>query len=426
MIIKKSKFLLTLILLSSLSLSSQVKIKLSIEDNVDSVYYLLKYKGDKIISTIDSCSYSDNYIIKNKNKHEEGIYVIADKKKNPLLEILIDKDQKFSLKIDNLMDVNTYKVKGCKVTSDYFDIYAKTIHYNLYIKALESEIDYNIDNKNKIDSLSCLLYKYQESKIKKNNSFLNTYIKFIEKIIVPEQIKNDAAKSKNYIMEHYFDEIPLCDRRILNSHLLKNKLDDYFNHIIASESSEYTCDKIDNIIKKVYNCQDVRDYILWNMYSRYFIHDDLKHENTFIHLVDNYFSKLEIENLTPNIRDRIVKRADILRDITIGKPMPNIDYINKNGDTTSLKDIEKENVIVLFYKTDCQKCHKAKRILSLIEDKYKNIEFVTINITDEIANHEIVTRYDIMNVPSIFVLDKERKIITKNIEAEEVELYLTR
>lgn len=32
MIIKKSKFLLTLILLSSLSLSSQVKIKLSIED----------------------------------------------------------------------------------------------------------------------------------------------------------------------------------------------------------------------------------------------------------------------------------------------------------------------------------------------------------------------------------------------------------
>ena len=413
MIIKKTILFLTL-LLSSLSLSSQVKIRLNIENQNNSIYYLLKYKSDKSCIIIDSSDFKKT--LRNDLNYPEGIYILADCNQNPLFEILLGKDQKFSIDVENLMNLQTYKVKGCKTTSDYFKVHSKTIHDNIHIKALESEIKHYPDNVRKIDSIKKKLYDYQESMLNKDQtSFLNTYIKFIERN--PEHEEN--------IAEHYFDELPIYDNRILNSRLLKNKLDEYFNNIIAAQTSDYTCKKIDNLIAMADTCNNIRDYIIWHLYSIYFNNKDLKHEKTFIHLVDNYFSKLEINNLTPNIRDRIVKRADVLREITIGHIMPNLSYTDNYNNQASLEDIKSPYTVIIFYKEDCSKCHKAIRILSLIEKRHNtDLEIIRVNISDEEENQDIITRYDIMNVPKIYILDKEKKIITKDIEAEEIEFHI--
>lgn len=410
-------------MVSSLSLTSQVKIKLDIENHKDSTLYLYKYKSDNNYILIDSTN-SDKNFIKNDINYPEGIYVIANNKQNPLFEILLGKDQRFSVVIEELMDINRYKIKGSKETSTYFDIYSKTYHNLIYIKALESEMKYFPHNARKIDSVKSTHNEYLKSMLSKDpTAFINTYIGFNTEIIVPQEYKDNQ---REYVIEHYFDNINFNDNRILNSRLLKNKLDDYFDNIILEESVELTCNKIDYILDKANDCQEVRDYILWNLYSRFFNPKDLKHEKTFIHLVDNYFSKMEIVNLTDNIRDEIIKRANVLKDITIGSIIPNLSFTDKNGDNISLEDIKSENVVIIFHKTDCVLCQKAMRILSLIKKRNKNIEIIDINITDETSNKDIIHRYNITNVPSIFVLDKDRRIICKNIKAEEVEFYLKR
>ena len=423
--ILNSKFLLTFLLLFPLATFSQVKIKVNIENHNDSIFYLLKYKTDKSCIVIDSTDSNKN-TFSNDTNYPEGIYVIADNNQKPLFEILLSKDQKFSINIQEPMDYKTYKVKGCKITSEYFDIYAQSVHYNLYIKALESEIKHNPSNKIKIDSLTKELRVYQESKLTKKDSFLNTYIKFIEKVVIPDELKDNDDSARQYVIEHYFDELPLCDTRILNSRLLKNRLDEYFDNIIAEESVDLTCKMIDNLLAKTNDCHDVRDYILWNLYSRYFNPKELRHEETFIYLVDKYFSELEIVNLTENIRNKIIHRAKVLKNITIGSVMPDLSFTDKNGNNVSIKDVKSKNTIVIFHKTDCNLCHKAIRILSLIEKRNKNLKIIDINITDEISNQDIISRYDITNVPTIYVLDKDKRIIAKNIKAEEVEFYLKR
>ena len=152
-------FLLTFL---QINLFSQVNINIKIEDIDDTILYLLKYKSDKSQVVIDSTSRHSEYnTFKNGNKYEEGIYVLADSKQQPLFEILIGKDQKFSISVKNMMDLNTYEIKGCKETSNYFKVYSKTIHENLYIKALESEIKHNPKNRHKIDSIANPLYAYQ-------------------------------------------------------------------------------------------------------------------------------------------------------------------------------------------------------------------------------------------------------------------------
>ena len=84
-----------------------------------------KDKSDKTQIIIDSSSISsDKKTFKSPQKYDDGIYILADSKQNPLFEILIGKDQKFSIYVEDLMELNSYKVKGSKETSDYFKIHS--------------------------------------------------------------------------------------------------------------------------------------------------------------------------------------------------------------------------------------------------------------------------------------------------------------
>lgn len=413
---------------------SQVKIKVKIENHQDSIYYLLKYKSDKTHTILDKSSVSDDYkTFTNDINYDEGIYVLADSEQNPLFEILLGKDQKFSIHVDELMDLGSYKVKGCKETSAYFDIYSKTTLNKLHIKALESEMEFFPDNARKIDSIKLKHNEYLESiRIRYLNSFLDTYIYFNKEIIVPEEYKDNKGQ---YIIDHYFDDFLFGDTRILNTRLLKNKLDDYFDNYMSKQTPEVICQKIDDLISMINDSElrvqgsesSIRDYVLWYLYSKYFNPENIENELVYIHLVDNYFSKLEIENLTDNIRKEIIKRADILRDITIRKTAPSISFTDDNSDTICLDNIKSKYTVLFFYKPDCQKCIRDKRILGLIKKRRNDLTVLEINISEDNYNnvsHDIIKKYDVMTTPTIYLLNKNKEIIAKHIKAEEVEFHI--
>ena len=423
--------LIFLLTFAPIVMMSQVNIRVEIENHDDSLYYLLKYKSDKSLVAIDTSTVEkDKTIFKQNANYPEGIYVLADSKQNPIFEILLGKDQKFSITVGDLMRNDTYIIKGSKETSAYFYIYNKTNYNRLYIKALESEIEYFPDNAKKIDSIKLNYNKYLESiRIKDRNSFLKTYIGYNKEIIVPQEYKN---KSEQYIIDHYFDDMSLSDIRILNTRLLKNKLDDYFNNYMSKQSTDVILQKIDYLIGRttagyrdipqdLVN-HEVRDYILWYLYSKYFDNDII-----YTHLSDVYFSKLEINNLTENIRSEIVKRADILRKITIGRLAPTFTYIDDDGNKINLSEIDSKNTILFFYKPDCQRCIREKRILGLVKNRQKDLTILYINISEENyhnVSQDIAVKYDIKTTPTIYILDKDKRITAKNIKAEEIEFHI--
>lgn len=423
--------LIFLLTFAPIAMMSQVKIRIEIENYDDSLYYLLKYKSDKSLIVIDSSTaVKGNKIFKQSSNYPEGIYVLADSKQNPIFELFLGKDQKFTVNVGDLTRNETYIIKGAKETYDYFDICAKTNYNRLYIKALESEIEHFPDNARKIDSIKLNHNEYLESiKIKDKDSFIRTYIGFNKEIIVPQEYKDN---SEQYIIDHYFDDISFRDVRILNTRLLKNKLDDYFNNYMSKQTTDVVLQKIDYIIYQTTSGyrdipqdlvnHEVRDYILWYLYSKYFDNDII-----YTHLSDVYFSKLEINNLTENIRSEIVKRADILRKITIGRFAPTFTYIDDEGKQIDLSEIDNKNTVLFFYKPDCQKCIRDKRILGLIKKRQKNLTILHINISEENysnVSQDIAVQYDIKTTPTIYILDKDKRITAKNIKAEEIEFHI--
>ena len=376
---------------------SQVDIRISIDNQEDSVYYLCKYKGSKTIVT-DTLKPKGGLIrYKDKTKLPEGIYLLTNGRNFPVVEFLVGKKQKFSIKIHDLEDLNSIKVKGAKETEIYFKLMAKVMQYDVNIAALDSEKEHFPENIKKLDSLCKNLNEFEESlKTKDPDSFINLVINSL----------------KRHGMDDYWAEFPLDDQRILTYPLIDNRLDLYFDRLLPD--AELINSEIDNLITQTGDCTEVRDYLLWYFYVKYFSPKYMNLDDVYIHIVDDYFMKLEMKNISQSVVNLMADRANNLKNLKLRAKLPEI------GD---LYSIESEYIAVIFYDKTCKKCAQEGRDLEAVRAKHPEMTIFPVEISSGIKEN-ILSLYDIQTTPMIYLLDRNKRIIAKRIKAGQVEQFL--
>lgn len=394
---KMKKFILFFMLLTPMMLTAQVNIRITIDNQQDSVYYLYKYRGSKtaIVDTL-ACE-NGKMRIKSAESFPEGIYLLENESHLPLLEIMIGRDQRFSLRIKDLEDLNSIKVRGAKETKTYYKLMAKRRTCELNIAALESETAYYPENAKKADSLREELAAFENSLMTKDkNAFINVFI--------------SSLRQHGY--EDYWLDFPLDDKRILTYPLIDNKLETYFNAL--PPFADAINEEIDRLIAQAGDCIEVRDYLIWYFYRKYYLPDRMNLDDIYIHLVNEYLIKLEMENVTESIKNKMAERASYLKNLKLGVMLPAV------GD---LYSIDNEYIVVYFYDKTCQKCIKESRVLEDIKSRHPEMTVfpVEINSTDK---ENLLLLYDIQTTPTIYVLDHQKKIIAKRIKVEDVERVL--
>lgn len=377
---------------------SQVNIKFLIDNQQDSICFFCKYRGSKII-VVDTLSMKNGIVtIKQRGKLPEGIYLLTNSNKFPFTEVLVGKKQHFKVIINDFDNWDTYKVKGCaKETKIYYKLMAKVREAEANIAVLESEECYRPDNWKKADSLKKDLETYKESlKIKKKDALINTVINSL----------------KRRTMADYWDGFPLDDARILTYPMIDNKLDTYFDNLY--NDARQINENIDKLITTAGDCVEVRDYLLWYFFRKYYNPKYMNLDDVFIHIVDEYFLKLEIENVSESIINLMADRANYLENLKIGAKLPEI------GDLYSVKS---SYITVIFYDKTCHKCAQEGRILEDTRQRHPEMVIfpVEVNSTDM---KDLFSVYDIQSTPMIYVLDKDKHIIAKRIKAEQVEYIL--
>lgn len=391
------RIILALVLIIPTFGISQADIKITIENQQDSIYHLYKYRGSKT-AIIDTLVCENGLIqIKSKDNFPQGIYLITNEDNIPLIEVLIGKDQKFSLTISDLEDLNSAKVKGCKETEIYFKLMAKVRQFDMNIAALENEKGYFPDNYRKIDSLKKDLAQFEESlKIKKKNAFINVFINSI----------------KRHGLNDYWDDFQLNDARILTYPLIDNKLETYFKYIPID--SDTINKSIDYLISRTDDCFEVRDYLIWYFYRMYYLPNYMNLDDVYIHIVDEYFLKLELENVSESIINLMADRANYLENLKLGAKIPNIG---------NLYSVESQYIALIFYDQTCQKCAQEGRILEEIRMRHPEMTIFPVEVNSGIKEN-LLSLYDIQTTPMIYLLDNQKKIIAKRIKAGQVEQYL--
>ena len=377
---------------------SQVNIKISFDNQQDSVVLLYKYRGSKTLILDTLVQKNGIFQIKYKEKLPEGIYLLTSEQNFPLAEVLVGKNQRFSVIFNDLEDLNSVKVKGCaKETKVYYKLMAKVRETEANIEVLESEEGYQPENWKKIDSLRHDLANYEESlKIRKKGAFINTVINSL----------------KSHGLDNYWDDFPLDDARVLTYPLIDNKLDTYFDNL--RPDAKLINDEIDKLIAKTGDCVEVRDYLIWYFYRKYYSPKYMNLDDIYIHLVDDYFKKLEMENVSESFVAMMADRSDYLKNLRIGSRLPEIG---------NLYSIKAEYITVVFYDKTCQKCAQEGRTLEDIRTRHPEMVIfpVEVNSTD-IKN--LLSKYDIQTTPMIYLLDRKKNIIAKRIKAGQVEQFL--
>ncbi len=92
----------------------------------------------------------------------------------------------------------------------------------------------------------------------------------------------------------------------------------------------------------------------------------------------------------------------------------NFKFKDESGKEHQLSDYKDQKVILYFYDPDCENCHKVSAWL-----KQQTIP-ANIKVLKMIADNHISYIYSLKNMPTIFLLDKENKVILKDCTAQEL------
>ena len=394
----KKIFIFAFLLIPFLGIS-QVDIKISIDNQQDNTFYFCKYRGSKAL-VIDTLTAKNGVIrFKQKAKLPEGIYLLTSSQNFPLMEVLVAKKQKFSVKISNLDDLNSVKVKGCaKETKAYYKLMAKIRETEANVAVLESEGGYHPENWKKADSLRKDLADFEESMMfKKKGAFINTVINSL----------------KTHQLYNYWEDFPFDDARVLTYPMIDNKLDTYFNAL--SQDALTINAEIDKLIAKTGDCTEVRDYLLWYFYRMYYAPKYMNLDDVYIHLINDYFMKVKMEGVSDSMLEAMAERAKNLENLKIGAQFPKLG---------NLYSIDASYVVVVFFDKTCQKCAQEGRILEETKANHPEMEIFPVEINSGMADN-ILSKFDVQNTPMIYVLDGKKVIIAKRVKAEQVELVIT-
>nr|MBK9650960.1 TlpA family protein disulfide reductase [Bacteroidota bacterium] len=146
---------------------------------------------------------------------------------------------------------------------------------------------------------------------------------------------------------------------------------------------------------------------------------------------------------------KIQSRAAQLDPILIGKKPRNIVLQDTNGVYQSMYDIKAKYTVLLFWEPDCGHCQKVVPKVKEFYDRMKskgvevyasdtetegekwrkfirekNLDF--INVMDPNLRDNFRHDFDVSTTPQLFLLDKDKKIIAKKIEIDQIEEMINR
>lgn len=257
------------------------------------------------------------------------------------------------------------------------------------------------------------------------NSSLVNYISGLESL-VKESKSSLSDASANKILTHIEND----DDRLENSSYLPELAFAYINYQFTkspNDTPENNLQKATEILLEKGNIETERGQ---NILSTIF---SLVPEANFPNFYSNYKSK--VNSLTCKITDDLKKKVSGEKSIKIGDKAPNIKFDAPVKGKKSLYDIKATEKLVVFWASWCPACNKELPYIKefYTDFKKKGGEIIAIsldydqsefnnatkdlpwfNYTDLLRwDSPIAELYNIDSTPTIFLLDKENKIVQK-------------
>ncbi len=457
------KLLILSLLLSSLAVVAEKKgynIKIKLSNYKNDTLFLGNYYGDKqYIKDTAVLNSKGLFIFKGDEALPGGVYLVITNDKR-YFEIIVDKDQFFSLETSNDDFTKFMKIKD----SPENEIFYKFVDYNRIKfedvsplqKRLE-EVKNNKDStkiiKDKLQALNTEISDFKLKFIKDNpNHLMAKVFKASKDVDVPDPPKLkgggiDSLFAYKYYKTHYWDNFDLLDDRLLRTPVFNGRLENYFKNIIMQMNDSIIAN-CDDMIERTRANKEMFKYTLWFLTNFYEKSQIMGQDAIFVYLGEKYYMTGQAYWVTPSVLESIKKRIAHLKPTLIGTRAPELIMPDTNDVFVSSFGHKSHFTMILFWDTDCGHCKIEVPKIKEFYDKNKkrfDIEIYAIDTDKDLDrmkkyirdnNHTWISVsgmktnidyhdvYDIYSTPVIFLLDKDFKVIAKRLGIEQVEGFL--
>ncbi|MBS1919618.1 MAG: DUF5106 domain-containing protein [Bacteroidetes bacterium] len=437
--------------------------------------YLGNYSG-KQLPIFDSVKLDDKCegVFKGSQKLGGGIYLIGYPGKNGYFELLIDKQQNFSL----IADTSTLLSKGVQFINSPDNVLFSNYQQTMSSKGaqIESGKKKLAQAKNATDSaqlthqiskLDNEIQQYRETLIKKNSgSILSTLLIAMQEPILPPGLKDpknkkDSIKAYYYFKEHYWDGVNFWDDRLTRtpSGLFEAKLDKYFDQLVA-QHPDSVIKEMDWMLGYASISDEMTKFLLLKFVNRYLVQKYMWEDAVFVHLFEKYFSNKSYPWLTESGKKTIADRAyNLMANIT-GTEAANIELPDTAGTMQSLYAMKAPYIIVCFWDPLCGHCQETvPKLDSIYKNKWKAKGLKVFAVAKEtdsnkkdwmkfIHEHSLQDwtnvyysksdeqarvdsgvagysqLYDVQSFPTLYLLDKDKRIVAKKLAFDQIDEIL--
>ncbi len=461
---KKTTLLLSLFFCLSISLFSKggYKINITAQQYANDSIYLAGYYNGRIYAfdTLHLNSKGKGSFI-DKKALDEGMYMVYISGSR-YYEFLVGKDQTLKAKIDTTNKDLPFDISGGEQT-DAFMNFSKYMTEKRKtqqdLKAQEKAAGKDSTKiksiQEKIKALDNEVIAHQEKVIEENKGKITgLFIKSLQAPKFPDNLLNGDTKDKDFLMaryqyakDHYWDNFDLSDKRIWRLNIIHRKLDDFTQRMIIQIP--------DSIIPEVIGLieKSKSDSLSYNLMTNYMINYSVTSkvmgiDKLFVEIADRYYFTGQAPWADSTLMSTITKEVKKVRHNLIGMKARNLPLQKFDGTKFNTNDIKSDFTLLFFYEPTCGHCKETTPKIYKIYQKFKNKGFEVVAMylmTDKKEWSEFIEKdgihdwinawdpdrgsyywqfFDTSTTPGVYLLDKDKKIIAKKIDAESLEKIL--
>lgn len=265
--------------------------------------------------------------------------------------------------------------------------------------------------------------------------------------VVPDELVIPRERA-NYLVEHYWDNFDFADTAYINlPHITEQAMADYIQILPhANKDTAYT--SITETLLKTEIDSSMNVYFL-ETYKKYLYdpNSPMRNEEYYIPVL-NYIIESGKTNETE--KERADFKLKMLLKNRVGEKATDFTYTIASGKTSTLYNIKGEYTVILFYNPDCHACAEvitAIKASPLINERLQNRSLSILSFypdsdleiwrkhLDDIPNtwingydkHQTVQNkrvYDLKAIPTLYLLDANKRIILKDVDFNILQQWL--
>lgn len=433
-----------------------------LENYSEDTIFLGYYYGDKQYLIDTTRVEEGKFRFEGNDSLRSGVYLVVMPPENTFFQILVDGSEarfSFSADHDNLNSTISF------VGSLDNELFYENMNYISQKKKEAERLTTEISSataplakaaaQKKMDELGSVVIAHQKTLIDKAPGSLSGALigsgigaDVPEFEGTPEEVQ---LKRYTYFKKHYFDNLDLGDQRMLLTpqNIMFDRVVYYLEKLTPQHPDSISA-SLDRMLGMMEPAPETYKFFLVKFLNDYASPKYVGHDAVFVHLSDTYYATGKAPWVEEKQLNKILDEAKKTKPTLIGKVSPDFTVQLADSSDITLHEIESDYLILVFWAHDCGHCEESMPALAKYYREHPDLDLKVLSVCTKLNADEppcwdfvdeknldglinasdkrggrsyVHSLYHIKKTPKLFILDRDKNILTKGIGVEHLDEF---